>query len=611
MRHRRSPALAVAVAVMVMIWAALPARAGNCVWGPFGITDSSVTLQASTLPHVAFGDGRYLVVYSHAGQPLGGNPNDDIEGALVDPLRMTVSDVAVDVAGGDSSSPAVAYDAQNHRYLVVYEDRQAGRADRDIRARLLDADGGLLGSALLAATSLDELSPDVAGAGNGTFTVAWCRTTSAGAPADAMVLAVNVSYDGTNLVAGPQPAIVNQDASGNHPGATCPRVVPGAGGLALVVWQQPFATSGPTVDTWLHDIKGRVLGSSCVPLGQVCGIAASARNKTLPSPAYDPAGDRFLIAWQEQAAAGNRDILAAVTTIDASGQVTTGPVLPVAALGYDDTCPQVSWNPARRQFLVAWEARFSASDHDVYARQVDPAGSMDVEFAVAETTLMERRPAIARGAGEFLAVWESEDVGTWPCDVAAAFLMDQPPAPRVVSVTPRLLEVQNKSDALTSLTVSFNMPVRVTTGDVTVTGLATGPRGDFAFHYDDTACQVTLTWAAPLADDTYILTIKDTVQATDGMALDGESDLYSPSLPSGDGAVGGDFRGLIYRLAGDINGDLSVDVVDLLYLVDAFGVCKGDMAFNAQADLNQDDGVDVVDLLILVEHWGGGIPAGL
>jgi hypothetical protein len=57
-------------------------------------------------------------------------------------------------------------------------------------------------------------------------------------------------------------------------------------------------------------------------------------------------------------------------------------------------------------------------------------------------------------------------------------------------------------------------------------------------------------------------------------------------------------------LTGDISGDGAVDVVDLLYFVDSFGLSQGDPGFDPRADFNSDQAVDVVDLLMLVENWG-------
>jgi hypothetical protein len=57
-------------------------------------------------------------------------------------------------------------------------------------------------------------------------------------------------------------------------------------------------------------------------------------------------------------------------------------------------------------------------------------------------------------------------------------------------------------------------------------------------------------------------------------------------------------------VAGDANFDGHVDVVDLLYLVDAFGTVLGDLAYNPACDFNTDNAVDVVDLLYLVDNFG-------
>jgi hypothetical protein len=55
---------------------------------------------------------------------------------------------------------------------------------------------------------------------------------------------------------------------------------------------------------------------------------------------------------------------------------------------------------------------------------------------------------------------------------------------------------------------------------------------------------------------------------------------------------------------GDINRDGGVDVVDLLWLVDAFGSLMGDVNYMVTSDFNSDGYVDVVDLLIFVENFG-------
>lgn len=57
-------------------------------------------------------------------------------------------------------------------------------------------------------------------------------------------------------------------------------------------------------------------------------------------------------------------------------------------------------------------------------------------------------------------------------------------------------------------------------------------------------------------------------------------------------------------IPGDTDLDGHVDVLDLLTLVNSFGLNEGDLGFDPTADFNNDAMVDVVDLLLLVENFG-------
>lgn len=50
---------------------------------------------------------------------------------------------------------------------------------------------------------------------------------------------------------------------------------------------------------------------------------------------------------------------------------------------------------------------------------------------------------------------------------------------------------------------------------------------------------------------------------------------------------------------GDIDGDFTIGVGDLLAIIDAWGIC-----INCSADINEDDVVDITDLLYIVGNWG-------
>ncbi len=55
---------------------------------------------------------------------------------------------------------------------------------------------------------------------------------------------------------------------------------------------------------------------------------------------------------------------------------------------------------------------------------------------------------------------------------------------------------------------------------------------------------------------------------------------------------------------GDVNTDGCVDVIDLLYLIAAFGSYSGDANYNHDCDFNSDGAVDVIDLLYMVQTFG-------
>jgi hypothetical protein len=188
-----------------------------------------------------------------------------------------------------------------------------------------------------------------------------------------------------------------------------------------------------------------------------------------------------------------------------------------------------------------------------------------------------------------------------------AYEMPPPPPPHVTAVTPALAHVSSKDPPLTTITITFDKNVTINSGMVSVTGLNTGLNTGYTFSYSLPTYTATLQWPAGLPNDTYQVTVTDSVTAS-GVALDGEINKLSPVLPSGNGTAGGSFVCLVYRLVGDTNEDRSVDVVDLLNLVGTFGLVSGDPGYDAKCDFNNDGSVDVVDLLILVENFGETIP---
>ena len=58
------------------------------------------------------------------------------------------------------------------------------------------------------------------------------------------------------------------------------------------------------------------------------------------------------------------------------------------------------------------------------------------------------------------------------------------------------------------------------------------------------------------------------------------------------------------RISGDINGDSTINIEDLILLTKAYGSKPGDLHWNQNCDLNDDRIIDVQDLHILGKNYG-------
>lgn len=61
------------------------------------------------------------------------------------------------------------------------------------------------------------------------------------------------------------------------------------------------------------------------------------------------------------------------------------------------------------------------------------------------------------------------------------------------------------------------------------------------------------------------------------------------------------------QLAGDVNGDGRVDIIDLCRVSRAFGYWVADPGYDPDADLNHDDIIDIADLQIVVDNFGTNV----
>jgi hypothetical protein len=136
------------------------------------------------------------------------------------------------------------------------------------------------------------------------------------------------------------------------------------------------------------------------------------------------------------------------------------------------------------------------------------------------------------------------------------------------------------------------------TTNVSLHATASDPDGDtLGYAWTQTAGKtVTYVGGTNAANLTFTVPTVNTVAEA--------SMTFQVTVNDGKGGVISDSVNVRARIMADANLDDAVDVVDLLYLVEAFGTAVGDPTYNAMCDFNSDGYVDVVDLLYLVGTFG-------
>jgi aminopeptidase N len=179
-----------------------------------------------------------------------------------------------------------------------------------------------------------------------------------------------------------------------------------------------------------------------------------------------------------------------------------------------------------------------------------------------------------------------------------------PGPPALVQTSPLPGETVPPNAAPASLTITFSEDVEATAADVTLTEAAAGAV-PFTLEYGASNYTATLSFDAPLPVGDYTLTVRDSVQSAQEIALDGEiADPLDPqALPSGEGLPGGDaVLNFFVRCPGDLDGDLDVDLEDIRRLLQHYGI-MGDVTYE-DGDLDRDGDVDLADLTALLAVYG-------
>jgi len=162
--------------------------------------------------------------------------------------------------------------------------------------------------------------------------------------------------------------------------------------------------------------------------------------------------------------------------------------------------------------------------------------------------------------------------------------------------------------AITSLTPSktvtndttLNIPVTVenqgetpVTSDVTLSITGNPPQTRTITDLPGgEAIILNYTWdTTPVPLGTYILTAEATLEGD----VDPTDNTYPPL---------GTIITVIETIEGDLNGDFTIDIYDIVLVATSFGSRQGDPNWNPNADLVEDNTIDIYDVVIVAQNFG-------
>ncbi len=183
-------------------------------------------------------------------------------------------------------------------------------------------------------------------------------------------------------------------------------------GQALVCYEYAFSAASHGVYVVRFSlVDGTVLGAPVQ-------VATGTDNWRLPKIAYNEAGNQFLVV-AEAGASGSRTIRG--RTLDGTSSYPGAPfTISTGASGSEFIKPDVGGDPNPQgptNFCVVFEAVYSSTDHDIWARLVTASGGLygGAPIAVDYTSFNDRNPCVAKSNGQppaasqaWTVVWDRE-----------------------------------------------------------------------------------------------------------------------------------------------------------------------------------------------------------
>lgn len=507
-------------------------------------------------------DGTYLVVWD--GGDTGSVGQEEIHGQIVGAdgsetgTDFVISEQSSSNAAFDAKQAAVAWNAANNQYLVVWSgDESAGHAE--IYGQFVGADGSIPGGTLAnfkistttAGAAFDAVDPRVAyNATSGEFVVVWeAPDTTEG---DQRVWLQRLDASGAAV------GSVVEVSSGMTAGrdAVDPDVAIDDDGKILVVWR---SNEDDAAD---REIFGRLFTSAGVEEVAAAALTTMGSDGTSraekPRVAWNPTSDRYLLVFHGDEAGGGladgeQEIWgqALDSTLSADGARFR-----ISTFGTDGDASQAAVEPDVVAHTVSggWFVSFaggSLGSREVYGIELDAArtllGSAEQLSSMANAASDAQDGAVAFDAGSnaFLTVFEGDDI-------ADGFVDDEDEIYGRLFDSAAAVNAAPVADAGGPYSANEGVAIAFTDGSTDSDGTIVSwlwEFGDGGISTDQNP-----TYAYPVGGDyTVTLTVTDDGGATGQVTVAADinrAPVASPTLPTGNEGVALAFSGGFVDLDG-------------------------------------------------------------
>ena len=303
----------------------------------------------------------------------------DSEGEPLDYYFMIANEA------GNISNPAVEYDSVHNEYLVIWQSNPP--QETHIYAERVSAQGIPLGrSTVSPPLNIERRNPDLAyNSQRDTFLVVWEQFNGTYYNIHGRIFHPNGAI-GNEFILGTGTALANRYKPAVAYASTSDKF--------LVVWERREVQNAP------GDIAAQVVSGTGAMEGlnfYIC-VGSTSISCHEPELAYNRSRNEYLVAWSQEdlTVVNQTDIFATRVTRD--GILLDTPPLVIGYHTVPETVPVVAAIPTvpdQGGYMVAWEAHYTASDHDIYSRTVTGTGTLNSVGMITDSASNEVAPAIA------------------------------------------------------------------------------------------------------------------------------------------------------------------------------------------------------------------------